>query len=247
MQLKFLVVDDEKLSRSYVTSLLRELAPRSVIVEAASGKAALPHLEELKPDVLFLDIQMPEMDGFEFLSNARQRDFELVFVTAYSQYAINAIKEGAIDYVLKPIKKSEFKETLARVIAKVEEKRVTTTTEDWAVDPYLRNKLKLSHHQGIKFAMLQNIIYFRADNSYTTLYMSNGEKITTTKPIHQFERALDPKWFFRIHKSYLINFYHFKEYISRQGSTVLMSNGDKLMLSRYRLKDFLSVIRNSAE
>lgn len=118
MQLTVLIVDDEKLSRSYMRNMLREYAPDISAIESASAAEALQVFGSASPDIVFLDIKMPGMDGFELLEHLPHRDFELVFITAYNQYAIKALKEGAADYLLKPIKKEEFRHMLDKVSAK---------------------------------------------------------------------------------------------------------------------------------
>ncbi len=241
MGYKVLIVDDEELSRNYIRNLVHEFQPSFEIYEADNAFKAKELLEGEKFDILFLDISMPECDGFTMLQSLTVRSFELIFITAYNQHAIKAIKERAFDYILKPIKKTEFKETLAKVVQKLKEADVALNTLNQSYDDekYLDNKMSISHHQGIKLVSLKDIIYLKADNSYTTLVLSNGQKVITSKPIHRFEKSLHARWFFRIHKSYIINALHFVEYLSREGDMALMDNGEKLNISRYRLSDFL--------
>jgi len=245
MAYSFLIVDDERLSRSYIRDLLLEYEPSANVHEAASAKAAIPILENGAIDILFLDIKMPETDGFGLLNSVSHRNFELVFITAHSEHAIKAIKEGAVDYLLKPIKIPEFETTLKRVIEKhknaLKGKDVVTLVAENVLD----KKLTLNHQQGVRFIVLKNILYLKADNSYTTLFLTNGEKIITSKPINKFEGILEPIWFFRTHKSYIVNTYHVKEFVSKQGENVaLMNNGDRISISRYRLKEFLDFIKS---
>lgn len=243
-----LIVDDEKLSRSYISDLIQEFEPEINILEAPNVKTAKSIIETECIDILFLDVNMPEHSGFDLLESVpnNRNDFELIFITAYSEYAIKAIKENASNYLLKPIRKSEFQDALQKAI---EKRRNTTHSKIGANsssinnEEYLVHKLALNHQQGIKFIQLKDIVYLKADNSYTTLILNNGEKITTSKPINRFEAKLDPQWFFRVHKSYIINMFHFREYISRDGDIALMNNGEKIYISRYRLAQFLSLIQ----
>lgn len=243
MAYTILVVDDERLSRNYIRDLILELEPDATIYEARSAEEAKPILENEAIDILFSDIKMPGGDGFELLRSLSHRNFDLIFVTAYNQYAIPAIKEGAVDYILKPIKKTEFRETFEKVV-----KRRTKELKRNIVNPvhtdYLSNKLAIGHQQGIKFIVLKDIVYMEANNTYTTIILTSGEKITASKPINRFESKLSPQWFFRIHKSRLINLYHFKEYLSNDGDIALMDNGDKLYISRYRLSQFLNLVED---
>lgn len=246
MPYNFLVVDDERLSRSYIRNLLLDFEPESAIYEARSAVEARQTLDSVKIDVLFLDISMPEVSGMQLLADLPNRNFELIFVTAYSEYAIQAIKEGARDYLLKPIKIPEFKEALYKVLEHIKSERgrspVTGMTE---IEEALNQTLSIHTQRGTKFALIKHTVYIQADNTYTTIFLSGGEKIITTRPIIKFEEMLDTRLFYRIHKSYIINTYHFKEHISHNGDIALMDNGARLPVSRYRLKAFLEFLKNN--
>lgn len=243
MAFTILIVDDEPLGRKYVRDLLSEIEPEAVVYEAKSADEAIPILENEAIDILFSDIKMPGTDGFELLKSLSHRNFDLIFVTAYNQFAIQAIKEGAIDYILKPIKKEEFKQTFEKVVKRRNRELARNMVNNVQSD-YLSNRLTIGHQQGVKFIVLKDIVYLEANNTYTTLVLVNGEKVITSKPINRFESKLSPQWFFRIHKSHIINIYHFKEYISKDGDVALMSNGDKLYISRYRLNQFLTLVED---
>ncbi len=245
MNLSVLIVDDERLSRNYISDLIQEFEPGFTIYEANNAKTARPILEEREIDMLFLDIRMSGTDGFGLLDSLSRKSFELIFITAYSEYAIKAIKAGAADYILKPIRKTEFCETLKKVAAKRKQAiscREQSIREVVTNDSYLNNKMVINDHQGMRFVTLKDIIYLKADNTYTALLLTNNEKITTSKPINRYEEKLDSRWFFRIHKSHIINMHHFRQYISRDGGMALMDNGEKLCISRYRLSQFLHLI-----
>ncbi len=243
MQLSILIVDDEHLSRSYIHDVVLEVYPSAIVYEAESAEEAIPVLGQESIDILFTDIRMPKINGFGLLKSVSHRNFDLIFTTAYSQYAIQAIKEGASDYLLKPIKKTQLKETLEKVVKKRREEQKHTNTS--SID-YLDLKLALGHQEGIKYISLKEIVYLEANSSYTTIFLSSGEKVTTSKAINKFESALSQHWFFRIHKSHIINIFHFKEYISKDGDIALMDNGHKLHISRYRLNDFLKIADHSS-
>lgn len=244
MAYRFLIVDDERLSRCYLHDLLMEFLPDAIITEADDATKAMQILETAEIDVLFLDIQMPGQNGFAMLRQLKSRPFELVFVTAYSQYAISAIRQGAVDYLLKPVKKSEFKSMLERVLNRI--RTEAGPPPENTSEQYLEGSISLSHQQGLRVIRLRDIIYLKADNTYTTFYLTGGEKFTSSKPISRYEDQLSAAWFFRVHKSYIINFAHFKEYLSRDGTLAIMDNGDRLQISRYRLADFLNLIKARA-
>jgi len=241
MHPNILVVDDEKLSRSYLQDLIQEFVPQSVIYLAASADEALNLVNSRSIDIVFSDVRMPEASGFDLIQQIGNRDFELVFVTAYNEYAIQAIKEGAIDYLLKPINKREFKDTIEKVVDRWQ-KRIALKTETSVSEEYLNMKLALGHTQGIKYICLKDIVYLEAANSYTNVFLINGERIISSRPIIKFESKLDTKWFFRIHKSTIVNIFHFREYSSKDGDIAIMSDGSKHHISRYRLTQFLSAV-----
>lgn len=244
MSYTFLVVDDERLSRSFMRNLITDFEPGAVVHEARSAAVAREILGTNSIDVMFLDIKMPEEDGMQFLGAIPERNFELIFTTAWSEYAIKAIKQGALDYLLKPIKITEFKDTLQKAIKKIKERSLTAGINQ-ELESALNHIITIHTHRGTKFAHVKNIIYIQADNTYTTLFMTGGEKIITTKPIIRFEETLNKKLFFRIHKSYIINAYHFKEHIFNNGDVAIMNDGCKLPISRYRQKAFLEFIQSN--
>ncbi len=245
MPCKILIVDDEHLSRNYIKDVILECEPSLMIFEAESAEDAIPILENEEIDILFTDIRMPKTNGFGLLKSVSHRNFDLIFVTAYSQYAIQAIREGACDYLLKPIKKIELRNVFLKVYKKGNEEKETLIRNSNTVD-YLSHKLALGHQQGIKYIALTEIIYFEADNTYTKIFLTNGEKIISSKPIGKFESLLSPHWFFRIFKSHIVNIYHVKEYLSRDGDIAVMDNGEKLHISRYRLTEFLKLLETSS-
>ncbi len=245
MLYNILIVDDEHLSRSYIKDVILECDPSVAIFEAASAEDAIAILENEEIDILFSDVRMPKVNGFGLLKSVSHRNFDLIFITAYSQYAIQAIKEGAVDYILKPIKKTELKETFEKTLTKRKEKKEQAVQNSNSIE-YLSNKLALGHQQGIKFITLKEIVYLEANNTYTTIILSGGEKITTSKPISKFENILSSNWFFRIHKSNIISLFHFKEYISKDGDIALMDNGTRLYISRYKLTEFLNVVEKNS-
>lgn len=243
MKTTILIVDDEHMSRSFVHDLVLEQAPDAEIHEAESAEEALSLLGSRPFDIVFSDIKMPHKDGFGMLHAIPHRDFDLIFITAYSQYAIQAIKEGAFDYILKPIRKTEFRTTFEKVLRKKAQEKAEQSPGS---TDYLDNKVSIGHKEGIKFIALKDIVYLQASNTYTIIVLSNGEKVIASKPISKFESRLSQQWFFRVHKSHIVNIYHFREYLSKGGDMALMSNGEKIYISRYRLNPFLACVENSS-
>lgn len=237
MPVHILIVDDEPLSSMYLQDMVQEFAPESIIHEAGSAKEAISLLEHEVIDILFSDIKMPGIDGFDMLQQWPQRDFELVFVTAYSEYALPAFKEAAAAYILKPVQKDEFRKILLRLIRKREEQK------RMQLESLLSNRLAISYNKGVKFIPLRDILYLEGANTYTTVVLADGMRFVSSKPMQRFEQTLDSYWFFRIHKSYLVNIYHFTEYLSAAGDQAQMSDGSRLPVSRYRLAAFLQKVQ----
>lgn len=243
--MKILIVDDEKFARAYTKEIVMEYLPDSILYEAKSAEKAGQILEHMDIDILLLDINMPELTGFELLESLSKRNFELIFVTAYNHFALNAIKSGALDYILKPINKLELNESLKKAVERrAEHWERSLSGNSPGEKQNLNTKLFLSHQQGIKFIPLKDILYLKADNVYTFLYLVDNTKIVSSKPINRFETSLDSRMFFRIHKSYIINVFHLNEYLSKDGNIACMSNGHQLPISRYRLNVFLEFMSN---
>jgi len=241
MPYRFLIVDDEQLSRQFIRKLIHEYIPDVEIAEAKNARLAKSMLMEGNIDFLFLDIQMPEISGLELLDDFTLPDFELVFITAYSQYAIEAIKKGAADYLLKPVNKKEFKAMLGKIIGIREKKRGLSGGDisHAEMQRYRSEKIMVSYMGGIRFIPLSEIIYLRAKNSYTEIYQISHIKTIVSKPISSFDQALNDCWFFRIHKSYIVNINHVAEYLSAESRIVLQPGDIKLPLSRHRQKEFI--------
>ncbi len=239
--MKCLIVDDELHSRVFIHDLLNEFLPDAIAWEAADAEEAFAFLNKEQIDLLFLDIHMPETNGFSLLSQIADRKFEVVFITAYSQYTLPALRERAVDYLLKPIKKSEFKAMTDRVLKVIAEKQTSSSTPEFS---YLQQQLHISHQQGVKFIILSDILYLKADNTYTIFFLKNGQKYASTKPISHYEALLNPDYFFRIHKSYIVNIGAVKEYHSGGTGTVWMQDRSSLPVSRYRQTDFLALLKN---
>lgn len=240
MGYRYLIINDEQSTRDYIGDLIQELVPDARISKAAHGKAAAEHLASTGTDILFLDLDIPE--GLRLLHMLPTRDFELVCISAGKELAVDAIRENAADYLMKPLRKAAIRDALQRAVER-RSLHLSYRRSEGEGYAYLSRKVAIPHQQGIWFIPLSDIIYLKAENSYTILYTTNGQKITTSKPISRFEQALETPWFFRIHKSYIINTSQFKAYLSKNGGIAVMSNEDKLLISRYRLSRFLEVMK----
>lgn len=246
-KIKALIVDDEEFARENLRMILEDYCPEVELMgTAASAEQARKLLEEDTPHVVFLDIMMPSEDGFMFLQSLGSRPFQVVFTTAFRDYALKAIKENALDYLEKPIDIEELQKVVARVREMEEKKtphlsedRVTRVLESIALTNTVE-KTVVPTKDGLAIVKNTDILYLEADENYTTLYVVGGKKYVSSKGIKAFEEKLDPQMFFRIHKSYIINIaHHLKEFNRTEGNMAILSNGTQVPVSRRKLQEFL--------
>jgi len=238
-----LIVDDEKNSCETLQSLLTDCClDVSVVKYCQTIDEAVKAVELHHPDVVFLDINMKGENGFDLLERVKTIDFEIIFTTAFSEYAIKAFKFSAIDYLLKPIDVDELRAAVERVI-KRKKAEAPTRYE------YLRQNLKMSDGQhfklalpsseGLTFIKISDIIYCEADSNYTTFFLTDGKKIIVSHTLKEYEEILSDYRFFRIHHSYLVNLDAIKQYVRGDGGHVVMINGAALDVAKRRKEQFL--------
>ncbi len=238
-----IIIDDEKHCISTLANLLKANFPEvSILASCSESIKACALIQLHKPDFIFLDIEMPLLNGFDLLSKFDPIDFDVIFTTAYDSYAIKAIKYSALDYLLKPIDK----EDLACAIEKIKSKQssISHSQVQMAIAVHgrqLPDTIALPTVDGLAFASVNDIVYCTAEGSYTRLYMSELNEIILSRTLGNVEEILADYNFFRIHHSTLINLKQVKKYIRGEGGEVVMSNGNNLKLARTRKNDFLNV------
>jgi len=236
------IIDDEEDSRSNTRSMLQNYCSEiEVIGEAASGPEGKTKIQELKPHVVFLDINMPGMNGFQMLEGIYNRDFCVVFLTAYSEHGITAVKAGATDYLLKPLMLSELQGAIRKVVQHYESKPATTAgkTED-------KNIVLISHSKGFTLVDFKDIVWLEASDNYTNLFLNGQKKIVASKTLKEFEAILPTSDFFRIHRSALINVNFVKEYSNNEGGEVILSDGTHVQVSKARIQEFSEFIKTKS-
>lgn len=205
---------------------------------------ALHYLDNHTPDCLFLDIEMPTMDGFQFIKKLKNKDFPVVITTAYNQYAIKALKNEAIDYLLKPIDTDDLKDTIVK-IKKHNAKNYTAERLEKILINFnsgaVQKKITLNTDGKLLFLESDEILYAESDGNYSTLYLADGQKIVLTKKLKEVNELLPSDSFFRIHNSYIINLTKIKEFLKTDGYVVLQSN-HKIPVSRQKKSDFLDLL-----
>lgn len=214
-----------------------------VVALCDSGKEGLRAIKTYQPDVIFLDIDMPYMNGFEMLELVPSLDFDIIFTTAYDQYAVKAFKTSAIDYLLKPIDAEE----LAKAVEKIRTKSAKDKDSNKVgflmnqLEDIRKNDLKniaLPTFEGFVFIALEKIIYCQSDNSYTHVILEDEKNLFISKSLKEMEQILDNGSFFRVHNSFIINLNKIKNYVKSDGGYLIMKNGDQVKVSRGK-KDIL--------
>jgi two-component system, LytTR family, response regulator len=246
--LKSIIVDDEPKSRENLKIVLQDFV-NNVSVEALCGTVdeAVKCIHAIKPDIVFLDIEMQQETGFDLLAKIDPIDFEVIFITAYSDYAIKAIKFSAIDYLLKPIDIEELKCAVQRVTQKREgstSRRLQILRDNLKSPTKEKIKIALPTSRGLIFTGIENILYCEASSNYTVLYTSDGREYVASKTLKEYEDLLTAYDFFRIHHSYLVNLSSIKKYVKGDGGHVILMNDVSLDVSKRKKTDFLHHYNN---
>ncbi len=239
-----LVDDEEKAIKSLEWELEHFSREIRVVASFTDPFEALEYLKEHVPDCIFLDIEMPTMDGFQFIQKLQNKNVAVVITTAYNQYAIKALKNEAIDYLVKPIDADDLKETIDKIHRHNASRLTASRLEKFLIshNTHSQNK-KITLNTDGKLLFLENedILYAESDGNYSTIFLSDGRKLVLTKKLKEIDQLLPEKTFFRIHNSYIINLDKVKEYIKTDGYVVLESN-HKIPVSRKKKSDFLDLI-----
>lgn len=245
--IRVVVVDDEEQGRSIIKQYIARYCPYiEVCGEADSVKNGVIVVNERHPDIVFLDIQMQDGTGFNILEALPERNFKVIFVTSFDQFALKAIKFCAADYILKPVDPDEFVEAVERVQADLEKQNLA----DNRIDEMLTNmsnfsKVGLPTADGVKFVKVDDIVRCEADGSYTTVFMNDGDKILISKNLKTYEELFVDNKFLRVHKSHLINISHVDKYVNSggDGGSVVMSDGSTVEVSRRKKDELLALMK----
>lgn len=249
--MRAILIDDEPIGIRAVKKMLELNCPEVEVVSTCTdADTGRQRIEELKPDVVFLDIQMPEKSGLDMLGEIDEKNFEIIFVTAHNEYVLQALQFSAVDYLMKPVDEDRLVEAVQRVKKRLQKGRLNENTEtllhniNKAISP-LDMRLCLPTLKGFTILKLDEIIYCEAQRSYTLFYLTQGKNIMVSKPLFDYDRLLAGTTFFRIHKSFLINLVHVKEYLRGDGGTVIMTNNMELEVSRRKKEQFLNKIKEA--
>ncbi|MEP7263175.1 MAG: LytTR family DNA-binding domain-containing protein [Bacteroidota bacterium] len=240
-----IIIDDQQQCIDDLSLLLKNYCPEVTLAATAlSGKEGINILKKNKPQLVFLDVEMGDMSGFEMLQQIHEANFHIVFTTAFDKYAIQAIRFNALDYLLKPIRKAELTEAVTKAaqtpspLTLQQIKNLKDTTQSIQVP---QNKIALTTSEGLEYVKLDEIIYCLAEGSYTTVFLNSNTQLLVSKSIGKLDEVIDGNGFYRIHNSSLVNLSHVKKFVKTDGGYVVMSNGDTVTVARNRKEEFLEL------
>ncbi|MBS4057357.1 MAG: response regulator transcription factor [Bacteroidales bacterium] len=237
--LSVIIVDDELFGRENLKCLIEIYCPELEVVGMASSVVeAIILVKKRKPDVVFLDINMPVLDGFDFLDAFENRPFKVVFVTAHNDFGIKAVKAGLTDYILKPINIKELKHCVKMLSGS---NQLTHTRETSGED---HSTLIIPSLHGFEVIKIEDIMHLIADGSYTSLRLKDGKEKLVTRTLKAFEDSLPPAQFCRVHKSHLVNMAFIKDFSTRSGGYITLMDNTVINVSRRKTPGFLQKIRS---
>lgn len=240
--IKAILIDDEQDAIESLTWEINKFCKDIEIVDSFTNpEDAISAINYLKPDCVFLDIEMPQMDGFQLLSQLKFRDFDLVITTAYDNYAIQAFKESAIDYLLKPIDSDDLIKVTEKILKNKSKNNLGIELKS-AIDKIYQdnkvsiNKIALPLIGRTIFVKLEEIYYCKSDGNYTTVYLKDNEKYLLSKKIKDVEAIINSKQIIRVHQSYLVNIDYIKEYVKIDGYYLILENKTNIPVSKANRK-----------
>jgi two-component system, LytTR family, response regulator len=246
--LKAIIVDDELNGVKFLQHLIeKNCADIQVIAAETQPKNAIELIEKQKPDVVFLDIEMPGINGFEVLEQLKHLSFHVIFTTAYDNYAIKAFKYNTVDYLLKPIIVAELVAAVNKLLLKTKNKADDTSILmllEKLQDSQSSKRLIVNSQNETIYVDQKNIMRLESDSNYTSIILTDGKKITSTKTLKDYESILSSDTFFRVHKTVIVNINHIQKYIKVDGGYIVMNDDVKIPVSREKRQDLLAILAN---
>lgn len=239
-----IIIDDEanniKLLQNMLTAHCTQVQVAATATDAQTG---LKLIEQLNPQLVFLDVEMPHINGFDMLKKLEPVFFEVIFVTAYSHYAITAFEHNATGYITKPVNAEKLVAAVKTAQTRVEEKNINKnlfTLLEQSSKQAAPNKIPLSTSNGLVFVKLTDIMYCESSGNYTTFFLADEKKILVSRQLGEYEKLLPDSEFIRIHDKYIINLSFIKEYIKGSGGDVILENGREIPVAARRKEEFLA-------
>lgn len=244
---KAIIIDDENRTRDLITKMINSFGLDIEAISAAdSVESGIKAIEEHKPDLVFLDIQMPDGTGFDLLKSIDKKNFDVIFITAHEEFAIKAIKFSALDYILKPVDPAELKAAVERALVSM-----NTVKEDVQFEALQNNmqaqqkrRLVLKTQESVHVVDLEQIIRCEADRNYTSFFLTEGRKILVSKTLKEYETLLTGYNFLRVQQSHLVNLDYVDRYDKGNGGSVVMKDGSEVPLSPAKREIFFKILEN---
>ena len=241
--IEVIIIDDEKKARENLVNYLSKYCNDVVVIAEADGvDSGIIQIAKNNPDIIFLDIRMQDGTGFDLLDRINKIDFEVIFVTAYDQYAIKAFKFSALDYILKPIDPDELVKAVNKLKKKSDFSEIKLKLNTFFENSKELKRIALPTFEGYRFINIAQITRIESDGNYSNVYTTSNKKMLVTRILKEFEKMLIPHGFSRVHKSHLINHNYIRDYIKGEGGTVIMEDGTEIEVSRRRKSSFLSAL-----
>ncbi len=247
-KIKAILIDDEERARNTLKKLLADFCPEvEIVAEAANVPDGVLVINQHRPQLVFLDIEMPDYSGFELLSFFRDVDFEIIFVTAYNDYALKAFEVSAIDYLLKPVDIDKLKLSVTKVQQKLKffdmQPRLDLLKESFRTEQF--SKIALPVADGLLFVDVNEIELLEADEAYTHVFLKNGSSVLVSKKLKFFEEVLSSRpYFYRCHRSHIVNINFLKKY-GKGESSLLLENGKTIYVARERKAEFEALLKDN--
>lgn len=245
--IKAIIVDDEPLCCDTLETMLEKYCPGVQLVAIChSGEEAITAIDQQKPDLVFLDIEMPRMNGFDMLQKISPINFEIIFTTSFDQYALRAIRFSALDYLLKPIDKDDLINAVQKVIQRTQKPiaqqlQLLMQKLQQPVNPL--NKIALPTMEGLQMVPVENIQYCESDSNYTIFYLKDKQKIIVSRTLKEIEELLEEFSFVRVHSSFLVNLHEVLKYVKGEGGYLILNDGTIVNVSASRKKLLLAKLQ----
>jgi two-component system LytT family response regulator len=245
--MKAVIIDDEKRTRELIAKMIESFGLGiETFPIGESVESGLKAIESEHPDIVFLDIQMPDGTGFDLLKMIPQKNFEVIFITAHEEFAIKAIKFSALDYILKPVDPEDLKQAVLRAVSTIDHKKEESQFEALQLNmqPTQKRRLVLKTQESVHVVDLDKIIRCEADRNYTSFFLTEGKKILVSKTLKDYETLLTGYNFLRVQQSHLINLDYVERYDKGNGGSVVMKDGSEVPLSPAKRDIFFKILEN---
>lgn len=233
--IKAIIVDDEPDCVKLLSLQLKMSCPQVTVVgECTSGEAAIKAIIQEEPSLVFLDIEMPRMNGFQLLEALGDISFSIIFVTAYDRFALKAFRFSALDYLLKPVDTKELQVAVQKAerFQRTDKRQLEILKQHLSQTPATPDKIALPYQNGVTFVDLNTILYCEADNNYSRFTLDKGEQHVVSKTLREVQEVMEGKHFLRVHRQYLVNLNHIKKFVRGEGNYLVMSDNKSIPVSR---------------